>query len=136
MSVSPAKPLLSRVFVPMVVLAAVVGLASCGGSGDGGGSGSSADSQTVYISLTDAGCQPSHVELHAGAVTFVVSNPHSSRVQSFAILAQGRSNPLGEVTNVLGGLARNLDADLQPGSYILRCRQNNLGGDAGLIVAK
>lgn len=111
--------------------------AACGG--DSGGSDAptgSTPNPTVYISLTDSGCQPSHVDLHAGDVTFMVSNPRSSRVQSFAILAQGQSNPLAQVTNVLGGLTRQLEADLQPGSYTLRCRQNNLGGDATLTVTK
>ena len=111
--------------------------AACGG--DSGGSGAptgSTPNPTVYISLTDSGCQPSHVDLHAGDVPFMVSNPRSSRVQSFAILAQGQSNPLAQVTNVLGGLTRQLEADLQPGSYTLRCRQNNLGGDATLTVTK
>lgn len=128
-------PLIGAISLGLLLAAAAT--TSCGGDSAGsGGSGGSAPAQTVRISLSDSGCQPSHVDLHAGAVTFVVSNPRSSRVQSFAILAQGRSNPLAQVTNVLGGLTRELDADLQPGAYTLRCRQNNLGGDATLTVTK
>lgn len=118
------------------VLGLVIAASACEGGSSGPSSGVSTPAQTVRISLTDSGCQPAHVDLHAGAVTFVVSNPRSSRVQSFAILAQGQSNPLAQVTNVLGGLTRELDADLQPGAYTLRCHQNNLGGDATLTVSK
>lgn len=132
------RQVLVRSFVLCLAICLVgAATAACGGDSAGnGGSGGSTPAQTVRISLTDSGCQPTHVDLHAGAVTFVVSNPRSSRVQSFAILAQGQSNPLAQVTNVLGGLTRELDADLQPGAYTLRCRQNNLGGDATLTVTK
>ena len=131
---------LRRALVALAGGLAIAVVSACGGSSapSTGAAPSSASptDHTVHIALSDTGCQPSVVQLGAGPVTFVVSNPRSSRVQSFGIIAVGQSNPLAQVTNVLGGLTRNLDADLAPGTYIMRCKQNGAGADGTITVAK
>ena len=110
-----------RAAVAVVLAGATV--ACSGGAGDGVGAA------RVNIQLTTTGCVPASLTLEPGPVTFMVSNPGSSPATSFAIEdAEGR---VERVTNVLGGLSRNLHIELTRGTYLMHC-----GERSGTIVVE
>ena len=105
-------------------------LAACAESS----SGPSASNPAVNVALTDNGCNPSRINISAGKTTFVVSNPRSSRVDSFTITDGDRV--VLSVTNVIGGLSRSASVDLEHGSYTLRCVRGEIGGEGTLVVTE
>jgi hypothetical protein len=59
------------------------GVVVCGDAPDPGG-------RTVDVKLTDAGCSPARLSLHAGRLTFRVTNAGTSRVSELELLAGSR----------------------------------------------
>jgi len=112
----------------LLLLGAVMA-AACGGSSGGGGG---RPDQHVSVSLSDNGCTPSSFILDTGTVVFTVSNVHSSKVNTFAIDRGGQL--MGEATNVLGGLSRELTIDLPIGDYTVHCTGGGAGGSGTLTV--
>lgn len=102
--------------------------AACGGSGGGGG----APDQHASVTLSDSGCTPSSFSFNEGTVIFRVSNIHSSKVDTLSIFRG--TQLVGQVTNVLGGLSRELTVDLSIGDYTVRCSGLGLGGSGTLTV--
>ena len=113
----------------MLLAVGVVLATACGGGGSGGGG---APDQHVSVSLSDSGCTPSSFSLNTGTVVFTVSNVHSSKVNTFAIDRGGQL--MGEATNVLGGLSRELTIDLPIGDYTVQCSGGGAGGSGTLTV--
>jgi hypothetical protein len=113
----------------MAALGLAATLAACAESGGGGG-----PSQSVFIAMSDAGCEPDDVVVREGRVTFTISNPRSSSVTSFDIV-QGGASKLN-VTNVLGGLTRNATVGLDEGSYTMRCMKGGIGGTGTITVTE
>lgn len=99
-------------------------LAACGAGagGDEATSGSNDPASTghgVEVRITDAGCEPSNLELPAGPTTFTVRNDGADAVTEFEILDGERL--LGEAENVAAGLSRTFTLDLEPGTYTSYC---------------
>jgi len=116
--------------IPAFLVLSAPFAAACGSGGGGGGA--SVPDQQVSVSLSDNGCTPSSFSLAAGTVVFKVSNVHSSKVDTFDI---HRGTQLqGEVTNVLGGLSRELTIDLAIGDYTVQCSGGGAGGSGTLTV--
>ena len=86
----------------------------------------------MSIGLSDAGCSPRDVTVPAGKVTFQVGNPNSSVVQTFEV--RQANELLGRVTNIVGGLSRNLEVELEEGTYLIACSGAGKGGSGTLTV--
>src|SRR4051794_17757949 len=86
----------------------------------GGGSSSSSDKdQTIAVTLTDAGCDPSSISAKAGPATFKVSNKSSSAVTEFEIMSGDKI--IGEIENVAPGLTKTFSIRLKAGNYDTNC---------------
>lgn len=70
--------------------------------------------------------------MDAGDISFVVTNPRSSRVTTFELRRDRVS--LGRLENVLGGLTRELRVTLEPGSYEMVCGGGGVGGTGVALV--
>ncbi|MCC7366644.1 MAG: cupredoxin domain-containing protein [Dehalococcoidia bacterium] len=115
----------------LAALAAVMAFAAaCADSGGGGAPGR--ERVQVAITLGDGGCSPERIEVDEGPIRFYVTNPRSSTVTSFEVL-DGKQT-ITAVRNVLGGIARSQDVELQPGTFTTRCTQGSTGGTGTLIV--
>src|SRR5215813_8305723 len=94
--------------------ALVITLSACGSSGT---STDSADpgAKKVPFTLTDAGCDPAHLELPAGPTTFEVTNQGADAVTEMELMQNGRI--VGEVENLTPGLSGSFSVTLSPGTY-------------------
>ncbi|MGH2633269.1 MAG: hypothetical protein ACRDG3_07650 [Tepidiformaceae bacterium] len=117
--------------LPLLLLVILCGtlVVACGSGGGGGGS---APDQHVSVSLSDSGCTPSSFSLTTGTVVFKVSNVHSTKVDTFS-LYRG-TQLVAQVTNILGGLSRELTTDLAIGDYTVQCSGGGAGGSGTLTV--
>ena len=107
--------------------ALAVTLTACGSSNKTTGGG--ADVRKVPFTLTDAGCDPAHLELPAGAATFEVKNDGADAVTEMEIQKDGRI--LGEVENITPGLTGDVDSATGAGGPgLLDANGGRLGGHA------
>jgi iron uptake system component EfeO len=111
-------------------LALVVGLAACGSSSKT--SATNADVRKVPFTLTEAGCDPAHLEIPAGAATFDVKNDGADAVTEMEIQKDGRI--LGEVENLTPGLSGSFSITLQPGTYETVCPNGSSAAKGDLVV--
>jgi iron uptake system component EfeO len=98
-------------------------------AGCGSGSGSSATStsseaspaahNSLSVSITDAGCDPSKLTVAAGPTTFEVENKGATKVTEYEVLDGTRI--LGEAENLAPGLSGTFSLTLKPGTYELYC---------------
>ena len=110
--------------------ALAVTLTACGSSNKTTGGG--ADVRKVPFTLTDAGCDPAHLELPAGAATFEVKNDGADAVTEMEIQKDGRI--LGEVENITPGLTGSFSITLQPGTYETVCPNGKSAAKGDLVV--
>ncbi|MGH3673926.1 MAG: iron uptake system protein EfeO, partial [Pseudonocardiaceae bacterium] len=101
-------------------------VAACGSSPSPGASGSPPGSggdqdQTVKISLTPGGCQPSPATVNAGHVTFNVTNSNADAVSEAELRTNDLSHILGEQENLTPGLSGGFELNIQPGTYKISC---------------
>jgi high-affinity iron transporter len=89
--------------------------AGCG-SGSGGGGG---DGKVTAVSVTNQGCQPPHLKVAAGDVTFKVTNDGADQVTEYEIL--DGDHILGEVENLPDGLTKSFSLTLDPGTFTTYC---------------
>ena len=73
----------------------------------------------MRVKLTDAGCDPSELDLGAGRTTFEVANGGTGRVSEMEVLSGSRV--LGEKENLVSGLSGSFTLTLQPGRYTISC---------------
>lgn len=88
--------------------------------------------KTVEISLTDAGCDPAHLEVPAGPTSFKVTNDGAAGVTEFEIL--DGTEILGERENLSPGLSGDFSITLQPGTYTTFCPGGSSAPKGELIV--
>jgi iron uptake system component EfeO len=90
------------------------------GCGSGGGSGSSNQpSNTVKITLSDAGCSPTPASVPAGPVKFELTNSGSAKVTEAELQSDGRI--LGEKESLTPGLTGSFTLRLDGGTYSVYC---------------
>jgi iron uptake system component EfeO len=111
--------------------AVAVALTACGSSNKTTAGGS--DVRKVPFTLTDAGCDPAHLELPAGAATFEVKNDGADAVTEMEIQKDGRI--LGEVENITPGLTGSFSITLQPGTYETVCPNGKSAAKGDLVVS-
>jgi hypothetical protein len=121
------RTLISRLAITALTLAALPAFA-CGDGGDDG-----PPPRRVNVVLTNGGCQTAASTLPAGPVRFVISNPTSSSVTTFKIESDEHGQ-IGRVSNVLGGLSRELTVTLEQGPHTIECITGSQGGVTPLIV--
>jgi iron uptake system component EfeO len=85
----------------------------------------------VKVKLTDAGCDPSRLELAAGPVTFDVSNSGADAVTELEVL--DGTKIIGEVENIPSGLHGSFSMTLKPGRYVTYC-PGGTSADRGTLV--
>jgi uncharacterized cupredoxin-like copper-binding protein len=83
------------------------------------GSDSKPSGQTVNITITDKGCEPSEVTVAKGTTTFHVKNDGADQITEFEIL--DGSKIVGEKENLTPGLSADVTVDLASGEYVLAC---------------
>jgi iron uptake system EfeUOB component EfeO/EfeM len=108
-----------------------VTLSACGSSTKSGSSGE-AGAEKVPFTLTDAGCDPAHLELRAGPTTFEVTNDGADAVTEMEIIQDGRI--IGEVENLTPGLSGSFSATLSPGEYETACPNGSSAAKGTLVV--
>lgn len=112
----PRRTNLARHAAALAALAALASaVAACGSSSDS----SDAGAQTIAVTITDQGCDPTDLEATAGPATFEVKNVDSSANNEFEVL--DGSLILGERENVTPGLSGEVSINLDPGSYDIVC---------------
>jgi iron uptake system component EfeO len=89
--------------------------------------------KTVEISLTDAGCDPAHIETAAGPTSFVVTNDRAEAVTEFEVLDSG-GKILGEKENLTPGLSGDFSITLKPGTYVTACPGGKTAAKGELVV--
>jgi iron uptake system EfeUOB component EfeO/EfeM len=115
----------------IVVVLAVLALAvsACGSSSKAADPGV----KTVEISLTDAGCDPAHIETAAGPTSFKVTNDGADAVSEFEVLDAG-GKILGEKENLTPGLSGDFSITLKPGTYVTACPGGKTAAQGELVV--
>jgi iron uptake system EfeUOB component EfeO/EfeM len=83
-----------------------------------GTTGTAGKLNTASLAITDAGCDPSKLEIDSGPTTFLVANKGASAVTELEILQNGRI--LGEIENLVDGLSGHFTLSLQPGERARR----------------
>jgi iron uptake system component EfeO len=101
-----------------LIAAASLGLASLLVAGCGAGDAPKG-AKTLSFKLTDAGCDPHTASVHAGPVTFHVTNAGSTAVTELEVLDGEKI--LGEVENISDGLSGHFSLTLDKGTYTLKC---------------
>jgi iron uptake system component EfeO len=89
--------------------------------------------KTVEISLTDAGCDPAHIETPAGPTSFKVTNDSADAVTEFEVLDSG-GKILGEKENLTPGLSGDFSITLKPGTYVTACPGGKTAAKGELVV--
>jgi iron uptake system component EfeO len=87
---------------------------------------------TVEISLTDAGCDPAHLEIPAGPTKFEIINDGADAVTEFEVLDGGKV--LGERENLTPGLSGDFSITLKPGTYTTLCPNGKTAAEGKLVV--
>jgi iron uptake system component EfeO len=104
-------------------LVAITALTGCGSSSTGSSakpsSSGSADSRTIAIEITDAGCAPAKTDYTAGPLTFNVKNKDATGVTEFELLNGERI--VGEKENLAPGFSGTFSLSLVAGEYTLYC---------------
>jgi len=106
-------------------------LAGCGKGTEAESTGSGS-AQTVAVSLTSAGCQPSDLTIHAGPTKFNVTNQDAAAVTEFEVL--DGSKILGEVENITPGLSGSFSLNIKAGEYTLACPNGTSAAKGKLTV--
>jgi iron uptake system component EfeO len=106
-------------------------LAGCG-KGTDAESTATGSAQTVAISLTSAGCQPSDLTIHAGPTKFNVTNQDAAAVTEFEVL--DGSKILGEVENLTPGLSGSFSLNIKAGEYTTACPNGKTAAKGKLTV--
>ncbi|MGZ4758300.1 MAG: iron uptake system protein EfeO [Acidimicrobiales bacterium] len=107
-------------------------LSACGSSGaETSPSTTVAGPQEVAVSLTDQGCDPAHLTVAAGPVTFDITNASSSRSE-FEVRTS-KPSIIGETEGIAAGSTGTLELDLRDGTYDLSCGTGDVYEDA-LVV--
>ena len=88
--------------------------------------------KTVEIKLTDAGCDPAHVEVPAGPTSFEITNDGADAVSEFEVLDGGKV--LGERENLTPGLSGDFSITLKPGTYVTSCPGGTTADKGELVV--
>jgi iron uptake system component EfeO len=101
----------------VLIVAAVAMVSGCGSSGSSGGE--RAGARVVAARITDEGCEPAHIEVPAGPVTFKVTSSGSGKATEFEVLDGGRI--LGEVENLVPGIERSFSLTLPKGTFTTYC---------------
>jgi len=110
-----------KAFIPAFGAAIIVAasLSGCGSSSSEAAAEGTSNAREVTVKLTDAGCDPSELEIPSGATTFKVSNDAADAVTEFEVIKEDRI--LGEVENIVPGFSGDFALTLQPGTYELYC---------------
>ena len=122
-----------RTAVVLVAVTATALAAGCGGGGKKSAASGSGGSQTLQVSLTDAGCAPAKLRAKSGTVTFEVTNDGSAKVTELE-LKNDEGIILGERENIVGGISGSFTLDLQPGLYTLSCPNGDKDDNGVLVV--
>ncbi len=111
-------PALALVLAAPLLAAA---LAGCGGSGASGAE--------VRVTADDDACTVADTELDAGAVTFAVTNAGSkvTEVYVYGEKDGAFTTVVSEVENIGPGTSRDMDVDLDPGTYEVACKPGQKG---------
>jgi iron uptake system component EfeO len=107
-------------------------LSACGSSGTPNGAADNADVRTVEFKLTDAGCDPAHLELPAGPTTFHIINDGADAVTEMELQQGGRI--VGESENLTPGLSGSFSVTLQPGTYESLCPNGSSASKGEVVV--
>ena len=79
---------------------------------------------TIPVTLTDAGCQPTSIDLPAGDVVFKVTNGGTTRVTEMEV-QDANGHLRGDVEGVEPGQTRSFVVTLKAGStYRVRCPED------------
>jgi len=109
------KPAL-RAFALIATVAALGALLSACGSGS---DSTDADAQSLAVTITDEGCDPTDLKATAGPATFTVNNEDSAVNNEFEVLDGALI--VGERENVTAGLSGDVSVNLDPGTYDIVC---------------
>ena len=90
-------------------------LAACGSGSDS----TDPSAQTLEVTITDDGCDPTDLKATAGPATFTVSNDDSAINNEFEVLDGALI--IGERENVTAGLSGDVSVNLDPGTYDIVC---------------
>ncbi len=118
-----------RLTAVALLIAAAATLTACGS----GGSKSTAGSQKLAVSLTDAGCSPANLKAKSGSITFAVSNGGTGKVSELE-LKNTKGIILGERENIVAGISGSFTLNLQPGHYVLNCPNGDTEDNGTLVV--
>jgi len=108
-------------------------LSACGSSSPPNRAAKDADVRTVELTLTDAGCDPAHLELPAGPTTFHVTNDGADAVTEIELQQGGRI--VGEAENLTPGLSGSFSVTLQPGTYETVCPNGSSASKGDVVVS-
>jgi iron uptake system component EfeO len=89
-----------------------------------------ADSTTLTVDSSAAGCAVSAAEAPSGNLVFTVSNS-SDQVTEFYLLADDGLRIVGEVENIGPGISRDLVVLARPGDYFTVCKPGMIGAGVG-----
>jgi iron uptake system component EfeO len=125
----------SKTGFSIVVAGAALALTAgaCGSSAKSGGPAGNTDVRTVEFKLTDAGCDPAHLELPPGATTFHITNDGADAVTEMELQQGGRI--LGESENLTPGLSGSFSVALQPGTYETLCPNGSHAAKGDVVVS-
>ena len=84
------------------------------------------------FTLTDAGCDPAHLELPAGPTTFEVTNKGADAVTEMELMQNGHI--VGEVENLTPGLSGSFTVTLSPGTYQSVCPNGSSAAKGQVVV--
>jgi len=115
--------------VAVTLVAIGAGLTGCGTSSGG----SSGTQQKLSVTLTDAGCSPSHLSAKPGSIAFTVTNGGTGKVSELELKNQ-QGIILGEQENVVAGISGGFSLNLEPGRYILSCPNGSTEDNGSLLV--
>jgi iron uptake system component EfeO len=111
--------------------ALAITVSACGSSSKTGGSATDTNAHRVEFTLTDAGCDPAHLELASGPTTFHITNDGADAVTEMEL--QQNNRIVGESENLTPGLSGSFSVTLQPGKYETLC-PNGKGAAKGDVV--
>jgi iron uptake system component EfeO len=98
-------------------LSAVLALSACGGGGGGGGGGTE---EAIVVTLSDAGCSRSHLDVTPGPVSFEALPGGTGKVSEMR-LSDSSNLVLAEAAHVVRPARGRFSLDLAAGEYTLTC---------------
>ena len=112
---------MSRV-APAVLTAVIAALALAGCT-------QSSSNTVIEVISTGTECKLAAVEAPAGGVTFKVTNTSDAEAE-FYVYDEAGTTIISEVEGIGPGLSRDLDVDLDAGTYTTACKSES--GDEGI----